>query len=316
AGSELSTLKVIVHFIRAEHGLSISYQKAWYACEAALDDIRGSPEESYKILPRFAYILELNNSGYVVEYKGNPVNNMKYQVIDGTSQYVIYLPTKDKILVKLFVENKGHWDVQLMHHHHHLHQREKKTLGSCPRRPPPVAAAALRHTPPSAFAVDNPEPISSSQAHLPSCQSTVSANCRHEASRSVSHTIARRVLIVEARKAQPSRAATRPKRVERSTLTCKSRRSAPTRQPRRSMPRPANCVAPRGAPRLCAAPRSRTRSNPPAAPAHDSSTKSPESNFIVYGDLNILEASIQGIIGSYEPLFFNLILQFTKSICT
>ncbi|KAA0037417.1 protein FAR-RED ELONGATED HYPOCOTYL 3-like [Cucumis melo var. makuwa] len=43
--------------------------EAWYACEAALDDIRGSPEESYKILPRFAYILELNNSGYVVEYK-------------------------------------------------------------------------------------------------------------------------------------------------------------------------------------------------------------------------------------------------------
>uniref|UniRef100_A0A9I9E883 Uncharacterized protein n=1 Tax=Cucumis melo TaxID=3656 RepID=A0A9I9E883_CUCME len=26
--------------------------------------------------------------------KVNPVNNMKYQVINGTSQYVIYLPTK------------------------------------------------------------------------------------------------------------------------------------------------------------------------------------------------------------------------------
>ncbi|KAA0060121.1 protein FAR-RED ELONGATED HYPOCOTYL 3-like [Cucumis melo var. makuwa] len=76
AGFELSTSKDIVHFIRAEHGLSISYQKAWRAHETALDDIRGSPDDSYKMLPRFAYILELNNPGifaiyigYVVEYK-------------------------------------------------------------------------------------------------------------------------------------------------------------------------------------------------------------------------------------------------------
>ncbi|XP_050941587.1 uncharacterized protein LOC127149758 [Cucumis melo] len=69
ASSELSTLKDIVHFIRAEHGLSISYQKAWHACEAASDDIRGSPENSYKMLPRFAYILELNNPSCVIEYK-------------------------------------------------------------------------------------------------------------------------------------------------------------------------------------------------------------------------------------------------------
>ncbi|XP_050935675.1 uncharacterized protein LOC103501761 [Cucumis melo] len=75
SGSELSTLKDIVHFIRAEHGLNISYQKAWCAREAALDNIRRSPEDSYKMLPRFAYILELNNQVYlqytcsVVEYK-------------------------------------------------------------------------------------------------------------------------------------------------------------------------------------------------------------------------------------------------------
>ncbi|KAA0058851.1 protein FAR-RED ELONGATED HYPOCOTYL 3-like [Cucumis melo var. makuwa] len=68
-GSELSTPKDIVHFIRAEHDLSISYQKAWRAREVALDDNHGSPEESYKMLPRFAYILELNNPGSVVEYK-------------------------------------------------------------------------------------------------------------------------------------------------------------------------------------------------------------------------------------------------------
>ncbi|KAA0041509.1 protein FAR-RED ELONGATED HYPOCOTYL 3-like [Cucumis melo var. makuwa] len=76
AGSELSTPKVIVHFIRAGHCLSISYQKAWCAREAVLNDIRKSSVESYKMLPRFAYILELNNPSIlaiyicsVVEYK-------------------------------------------------------------------------------------------------------------------------------------------------------------------------------------------------------------------------------------------------------
>ncbi|XP_050938637.1 protein FAR-RED ELONGATED HYPOCOTYL 3-like [Cucumis melo] len=69
AGSELSTPKVIVHFIRAGHCLSISYQKAWCAREAVLNDIRKSSVESYKMLPRFAYILELNNPSSVVEYK-------------------------------------------------------------------------------------------------------------------------------------------------------------------------------------------------------------------------------------------------------
>ncbi|KAA0049743.1 protein FAR-RED ELONGATED HYPOCOTYL 3-like [Cucumis melo var. makuwa] len=67
--SELSTFKDIVHFIHAEHDLSISYQKAWLAREAVLDDILGSSENFFKMLPRFAYILELNNPGSVVEYK-------------------------------------------------------------------------------------------------------------------------------------------------------------------------------------------------------------------------------------------------------
>ncbi|XP_008447297.2 uncharacterized protein LOC103489767 [Cucumis melo] len=69
AGFELSTPTDIVHYIRVQHGLSTSYQKAWRACEAALDDTRGSSEDSYKMLPQFAYILELKNLGSIVEYK-------------------------------------------------------------------------------------------------------------------------------------------------------------------------------------------------------------------------------------------------------
>ncbi|TYK29975.1 protein FAR1-RELATED SEQUENCE 3-like [Cucumis melo var. makuwa] len=56
AGFELSTPKDIVHYIRAEHGLRISYQKALLAREAVLNEIRGSPEDSYKMILQFAYI--------------------------------------------------------------------------------------------------------------------------------------------------------------------------------------------------------------------------------------------------------------------
>ncbi|XP_050941555.1 uncharacterized protein LOC127149731 [Cucumis melo] len=73
AGSELSTPKDIVHFIRSEHGLSISYQKAWRACEVALDDIHESPKDSYKMLPRFAYILKLNNP--IISIDGTSLKN-------------------------------------------------------------------------------------------------------------------------------------------------------------------------------------------------------------------------------------------------
>ncbi|KAA0033232.1 protein FAR-RED ELONGATED HYPOCOTYL 3-like [Cucumis melo var. makuwa] len=69
AGSELSTPKDIVRYIRAEHGLSIFYQIAWRAREAALDEIHGSPEDSYKMIPQFVYILKLNKPCSVVEYK-------------------------------------------------------------------------------------------------------------------------------------------------------------------------------------------------------------------------------------------------------
>ncbi|TYK05770.1 protein FAR-RED ELONGATED HYPOCOTYL 3-like [Cucumis melo var. makuwa] len=78
AGSELSTPKDIVRYIRAKHGLSISYQKAWRAREVALDEIRGSQEDSYKMIPQFAYILELNNLGSDVEYKVNADGKFLY----------------------------------------------------------------------------------------------------------------------------------------------------------------------------------------------------------------------------------------------
>uniref|UniRef100_A0A9I9EAR7 Uncharacterized protein n=1 Tax=Cucumis melo TaxID=3656 RepID=A0A9I9EAR7_CUCME len=42
----------------------------------------------------FFIIFNLQNFRASELQEVNPVNNMKYQVIDGTSQYMVYLPTK------------------------------------------------------------------------------------------------------------------------------------------------------------------------------------------------------------------------------
>lgn len=89
AGSELSTPKDIVHYVRVEHDLSISYQKAWRAREAALDETRGSSKDSYKMVAKFAYMLNLNNPGILIIY---------------LTAYVIYLSLTDCCsLMSIFV---------------------------------------------------------------------------------------------------------------------------------------------------------------------------------------------------------------------
>lgn len=51
--------KDIVKDIKQEFGVSLSYDKAWRAREEALVKVKGSPEESYKMLPRFGEALQI-----------------------------------------------------------------------------------------------------------------------------------------------------------------------------------------------------------------------------------------------------------------
>ena len=42
--------------------------KGRHACEPALDEIRGCSEESYRIVAKFAYMLQLNNPSILIIY--------------------------------------------------------------------------------------------------------------------------------------------------------------------------------------------------------------------------------------------------------
>ena len=55
----------IVDFMRMEYGINVNYQKAWRARACALDRIRGSPSDSYALLPLFAKAIKEKNPGYI-----------------------------------------------------------------------------------------------------------------------------------------------------------------------------------------------------------------------------------------------------------
>ena len=59
--------KDIIGDIRNKYGVQISYDKAWRAREFALNSIRGSPEESYGVLPSYCYMLEQKNPGTIAD---------------------------------------------------------------------------------------------------------------------------------------------------------------------------------------------------------------------------------------------------------
>ncbi|WKA02277.1 hypothetical protein VitviT2T_020488 [Vitis vinifera] len=70
--------KDIVADIRKQYGIQISYDKAWRAKELALGSIRGSPEESYKTLPSYCYILEQKIPGTITDIVTDSDNQFKY----------------------------------------------------------------------------------------------------------------------------------------------------------------------------------------------------------------------------------------------
>jgi len=57
----------IIEDIQKQHGIEVSYMKAWRAKEIAMAMIRGSPSDSYKELPKYFYMLEHTNPGTVTK---------------------------------------------------------------------------------------------------------------------------------------------------------------------------------------------------------------------------------------------------------
>ncbi|XP_019251172.1 PREDICTED: uncharacterized protein LOC109230098 [Nicotiana attenuata] len=61
------TANDIIEDIQKQHGIEVSYMKAWRAKEVAMAMIRGSPSDSYKELPKYFYMLGQTNLGTVTK---------------------------------------------------------------------------------------------------------------------------------------------------------------------------------------------------------------------------------------------------------
>ncbi|XP_019267722.1 PREDICTED: uncharacterized protein LOC109245004 [Nicotiana attenuata] len=61
------TVNDIIEDIQKQHGVEVSYLKAWRAKEIAMAMIRGSPSDSYKELTKYFYMLEHTNPGTVTK---------------------------------------------------------------------------------------------------------------------------------------------------------------------------------------------------------------------------------------------------------
>ena len=68
----------IMRDVQLEFGISISYMKAYRSREAALECIRGNPEESYTLLPSFLYMIQETNPGSIVNLKTTEDNTFLY----------------------------------------------------------------------------------------------------------------------------------------------------------------------------------------------------------------------------------------------
>ncbi|KAH9658494.1 SWIM-type domain-containing protein [Citrus sinensis] len=61
-----------------QFGYEISYHKAWKAREYAVEKVRGTPEDSFKLLPLYMEMLKKKNSGTCTFLEVNNANNFKY----------------------------------------------------------------------------------------------------------------------------------------------------------------------------------------------------------------------------------------------
>ncbi|VFQ59849.1 unnamed protein product [Cuscuta campestris] len=71
----------IVTDTRREHGIAMTYKKAWFAKEKALKICFGTPEESYAALPSMCYMLKQANPGSLIQLTTTPDHLFKYLFI-------------------------------------------------------------------------------------------------------------------------------------------------------------------------------------------------------------------------------------------
>ncbi|XP_073152978.1 uncharacterized protein [Henckelia pumila] len=77
---KLPALKAIQTMMQNK-GVEISYFKAWKGKQLAINQLRGDPVESFKLLPAYLYMLEQVNAGSTTYLKLNPDNSFKYMFL-------------------------------------------------------------------------------------------------------------------------------------------------------------------------------------------------------------------------------------------
>jgi hypothetical protein len=68
----------IIDDMKKQCGMTLGYNKAWRAREIALGLARGSPDESFTILPSYCHMLEMKNPGMVTFIDIDALNRFKY----------------------------------------------------------------------------------------------------------------------------------------------------------------------------------------------------------------------------------------------
>ena len=70
--------KEIINDMQREFGISCNYHKGYRARHIALEEVQGTPVESYSILPSYLYMLEQANPGTVTDLHTDSSNRFMY----------------------------------------------------------------------------------------------------------------------------------------------------------------------------------------------------------------------------------------------
>lgn len=70
--------KQLIEIFRKDHGVGISYSKAWKAQEFASEVARGKPADSFEFLPRWMHMVQVMNPGSITSIEVDSANKFKY----------------------------------------------------------------------------------------------------------------------------------------------------------------------------------------------------------------------------------------------
>ncbi|XP_010468643.1 PREDICTED: uncharacterized protein LOC104748745 [Camelina sativa] len=98
----------IINNIRTEYGCDLTYSQAWESRGYVVNEVRGIPEKSYGIIPKYLYMIQEANPGTFTNYEVDCDSRFKYLFISfGQSIRGFYKGMRKIIVVDgTFLKNK------------------------------------------------------------------------------------------------------------------------------------------------------------------------------------------------------------------